>query len=148
MMQNNLNAIQPFLDQVVHWAAEHTDIQAVALVGSYARARATQASDVDLVLLVDEPHNYLADPGWINQFGTPLRQQVEDYGRLTSLRVWYRDGLEVEYGLTDPGWAAQPLDEGMDRVLMDGVKVLYERKPLLRPVLAGFIRCAQWDQFW
>jgi 3-methyladenine DNA glycosylase AlkD/predicted nucleotidyltransferase len=138
MMQYNLKAIQPFLDQVVHWAAEHADIQAVALVGSYARAQDTRASDVDLVLLVNEPPNYLADPGWINQFGSPVRQQVEDYGQLTSLRVWYRDKLEVEFGLSDPAWAAQPLDEGTDRVLMDGVKVLVERKPLLSPVLAGF----------
>jgi 3-methyladenine DNA glycosylase AlkD len=110
----------------------------VALVGSYARGKATQASDIDLVLLVNEPLNYLADPGWINQFGSPVRQQVEEYGRLTSLRVWYLDESEVEFGLTDPGWAAQPLDEGTDRVLMDGVKVLYERKPLLSPVLEGF----------
>ena len=131
-------AIQPFLDQVLHWAAEQADIQAVALVGSYARGKATRASDVDLVLLVNEPLNYLVDPGWINQFGSPVRQQVEEYGRLTSLRVWYLDELEVEFGLTDPGWAAQPLDEGTDRVLMDGVKVLYERKPLLSPVLEGF----------
>jgi predicted nucleotidyltransferase len=52
-------AIQPFLDQVVLWAAEHADIQAVALVGSYARGKPTPSSDVDLVLLVDEPRNYL-----------------------------------------------------------------------------------------
>jgi predicted nucleotidyltransferase len=131
-------AIQPFLDQVIHWAAEHADIQAVVLVGSYARGKATQASDIDLVLLVNEPRNYLADSGWITQFGSPVRQQVEDYGRLTSLRIWYEDGVEVEFGLTDPGWAIQPLDEGTDRVLMDGVKVLYERKPVLSPVLVGF----------
>jgi 3-methyladenine DNA glycosylase AlkD/predicted nucleotidyltransferase len=131
-------AIQLFLDQVIHWAAEHADIQAVVLVGSYARGKATRASDIDLVLLVDEPKNYLADPGWIDQFGPSVRQQVEDYGRLTSLRVWYEDGTEVKFGLTDPGWAASPLDEGTDRVLMDGVKVLYERKPLLSPVLEGF----------
>jgi 3-methyladenine DNA glycosylase AlkD/predicted nucleotidyltransferase len=131
-------AIQSFLDQVIHLAAEHVDIQAVVLVGSYARGKATQASDIDLVLLVDEPKNYLAEPGWIDQFGPSVRQQVEEYGRLTSLRAWYEDGTEVEFGLTDPGWAASPLDEGTDRVLMDGVKVLYERKPLLSPVLEGF----------
>ena len=130
--------IQPFLDRVVLWAMDHADIQAIALVGSYARAKATPSSDVDLALLVDEPGSYLADPGWINLFGSPARHQVEDYGRLTSLRVWYLDEFEVEFGLTDPGWAAQPLDEGTDRVLMDGVKVLYERKPLLSPVLEGF----------
>jgi DNA alkylation repair enzyme/Nucleotidyltransferase domain len=137
-LHQTIGAIQPFLDQVVSWAAERADIQAVALVGSYARGKATRTSDIDLVLLVDRPESCLADRGWVGQFGSPARQQVEDYGRLTSLRVWYEDGMEVEFGLTDPGWAAQPLDEGTDRVLMDGVKVLYERKLLLSPVSEGF----------
>ena len=130
--------IQTFLDQVVLWAVEHADIQAVALVGSYTRAKATQSSDIDLVLLVDDPRHYLANTSWISLFGSPFRQQVEEYGRLTSLRVWYTGGPEVEYGLTAPDWAAQPLDEGTDRVIMDGAKVLYERKPLLSPLLEGF----------
>ena len=136
----SITAIQPFLDQVVLWAVENADIQAVALVGSYARAKATLSSDIDLVLLVDDPGKYLADTCWISQFGLPARQQVEDYGRLTSLRVWYMDGPEVEFGLTDPDWAAQPLDEGADRVIMDGVKVLHERSPLLSPWLKGFLQ--------
>lgn len=139
----SITAIQPFLDQVVLWAAGHADIQAIALVGSYARDQATQASDIDLVLLVNDSGKYLADTCWISQFGSPARQQVEDYGRLTSLRVWYMDGPEVEFGLTDPGWAAQPLDEGADRVIMDGVKVLHERYPLLSPALEGFTKAEE-----
>jgi 3-methyladenine DNA glycosylase AlkD len=133
-----ISSIQPFLDQVLSWATEHVDIQSVALVGSYACGRATPSSDIDLVLLVDEPGFYLADTSWIGQFGSPLRQQAEDYGKVTSLRVWYRDGPEVEFGLTMPDWAAQPLDAGTDQVLMEGVKVLYERRPLISPVLGGF----------
>jgi 3-methyladenine DNA glycosylase AlkD/predicted nucleotidyltransferase len=130
--------IQAFLDQVVCWAGERADLRAVLLVGSYARNAATGASDIDLVLLADEPGNYLADTSWINRFGQPVRQQVEDYGRLTSLRLWYRDGREVEYGLTAPDWASQPLDEGSDRVIMDGAKVLYEREQLVSPLVEGF----------
>jgi len=54
-----LTDIQPFLDRVVLWAMAYANIQVVALVGSYAREKATQTSDIDLVLLVDEPKNYL-----------------------------------------------------------------------------------------
>ena len=133
-----ISAIQSFLDQVVLWAGEHNDIQAVGLVGSYAREKATESSDIDLVLLMHEPGNYLENTGWISQFGTEVRHEVEEYGRLTLLRVWYQDGPEVEFGLTTPGWVEWPLDAGTDQVLMDGAKVLFERKPLLSAVLKGF----------
>jgi predicted nucleotidyltransferase len=127
--------IQPFLSQVVLWAADCPDIQAVALVGSYAKGTAKPSSDIDLVLLVDKPSIYLVNTDWIGQFGTPDRQEVEDYGRLTSLRVWYMAGPEVEYGLTTPDWAIAPLDAGSQRVIVDGMIILYERYSLLSPWL-------------
>lgn len=128
--------VDQFLERFTAWAASQADLQAAALVGSYARGTPKLDSDLDLVLLVDEPHKYLADPGWIRQLGRPLRQQVEQYGRLTSLRVWYVGGLEVEFGLTDPGWADQPLDPGTAQVLLDGARLLFERRPLLSSLLA------------
>jgi len=68
---------------------------------------------------------------WVRRFGTVARQQVEDYGLLASLRVWYRDGLEIEYGLTDERWAALPLDEGTRQVIAGGMRVLFERGDML-----------------
>jgi hypothetical protein len=59
---------------------------------------------------------------------------VEDYGKVTSLRLWYRNGPEVEFGLTTPDWAAPPLDEGTRRVITDGMVVLQEKLPLLSPL--------------
>lgn len=70
---------------------------------------------------------------WIQRFGQVQQQQIEDYGLLTSIRVWYADGREVEYGLTDEKWAAWPLDEGTRRVISDGMRILFERAPLLSP---------------
>lgn len=128
-------AIQPFLDQVVRWAGERLDLQAVVLVGSYARDQAGPDSDIDLVLLVDQPQLYLSDTSWAGRFGHPLKQQVEEYGKVTSLRVWYAGGPEVEFGLAAPDWAALPLDAGTNRVLTAGARVLFERKPLVSPLL-------------
>jgi hypothetical protein len=72
------------------------------------------------------PERYLEDTQWTAVFGALIRQQVEDWGRVTSLRTWYADGREVEFGLTTPAWAAQPLDEGTRRVVCDGMRVLYD----------------------
>jgi predicted nucleotidyltransferase len=125
--------IRDFLDELVGWFSTQEDVQAVALVGSYARAAAREDSDVDLVILTDQPEKYLENTTWAERFGEIENHQTEDYGRLTSLRIWYRDGCEVEYGITMPDWAAQPLDPGTKQVISDRMLVLFERSPLLSP---------------
>ena len=121
-----------FLNEFTAWASVQSDMHAVALVGSYARNAATSTSDIDLVVITNCPDNYLRDLGWTRQFGQVRRQQIEDYGKLISVRVWYADGREVEYGIADESWAAVPLDAGTRRVISDGIRVLFEREPLLR----------------
>lgn len=120
-----------FLNEFSRWASMQSDIRGAALVGSYARGEATERSDVDLVVLVEQPSNYLHDRVWAQAFGNVLNEQVEDYGNLISLRVHYENQLEVEYGLTDENWAAVPLDEGTREVIHGGMTVLFERGCLL-----------------
>ena len=105
----------------------------MALVGSYAREAATEASDVDLVIITEKPEVYIANTEWIRVFGKAIAQQVEDYGILISLRVWYESGLEIEYGFTTRDWAKTPLDKGTKRVINDGLRVLFEKEALLSP---------------
>lgn len=124
-------AVDQFLDEFTAWAAAQPDIQAVALVGSHARNAARPDSDVDLVVIAEQPELYVQNTGWIERFGRVERQQTEDYVKLISVRAWYADGREIEYGLTDPSWAALPLDPGSQQVIADGMRVLFERTPLL-----------------
>jgi hypothetical protein len=56
---------------------------------------------------------------------------------VTSLRVRYADGLEVEFGFAAPDWAAAPLDAGTRRVLEGGVRVVFDRGVVLRAVGRG-----------
>ena len=123
--------VTPFLREVTRWAAARADLLALALVGSHARGAATETSDVDLVLITTDPQRYLRDTRWLQRFGEIIKHQYEDYGLVTSIRVWYRRGLEVEYGITDARWAAMPLDAGTRRVIADGMRVLFERVELL-----------------
>ena len=127
--------IRDFLNAVSEWASQNSDLQAVALVGSYARGAATAASDIDLILLTRTPERYLDDTAWVGHFGEVERLQVEDYGPVTSVRAWYRGGPEVEYGIAGLAWVSQPLDEGTRQVLSGGTVVLYEREALLTPIL-------------
>ncbi len=122
-----------FIEDFMRWSKKRKDIRAVALVGSYAREAAIESSDVDLVIIAEKPDEYTADMEWIRVFGRAIAQKVEDYGKLTSLRVWYESGLEVEYGFTTREWAKTPLDKGTKQVIDDGMRVLFEKEVLLSP---------------
>jgi hypothetical protein len=92
--------IRDFVNAFVAWASDQPDVQGIALVGSYARGEARADSDIDLVLLTDQFPKYVEDIQWIEIFGVVEKHQTEDYGKLTSIRVWYQSGMEVEYGIT------------------------------------------------
>lgn len=123
--------IKDFLNAFTGWASTQPDILAVALVGSYAREAGKEDSDIDLVVLTNDPRRYVENTDWLKRFGEIEKQQTEDYGKVTSLRVWYVGGHEVEYGLTTADWAQSPLDEGTREVIEDGMRVLFEREALL-----------------
>lgn len=115
-----------FLEAVVRWAGDRPDVVVAALVGSHARGGATDASDVDLVILTPDAAKYVAHPAWLARFGEVARHEVEDWGRLVSVRAFYADGLEVEYGFAAPDWAGVPTDAGTVRVVSDGMRILYD----------------------
>ena len=128
---NTTDHIRGFLDAFVGWASDQADVQAIALVGSYARGAARDDSDIDLVILTDQPEKYLDSIEWVERFGRVEKHQTEDYGKLISIRVSYQDGAEVEYGITTPDWAVTPLDAGTREVISGGMIVLFERGILL-----------------
>lgn len=120
-----------FLARFVEWARGQGDIRAVLLVGSYARGTPRPDSDVDVVVIVDDPGRYTSTPSWAEHFGPVTRHAVEPYGLVTSLRVWYADRLEAEYGFTTTRWAEAPIDAGTARVVSDGARVLLRREAVL-----------------
>ena len=122
--------IEPFLEALTTWAAARRDVVGLALVGSQARGSARPDSDVDVVILAANPARLLRG-GWSATFGAVESSRIEDYGALQSLRVFYRHGLEVEFGIAKPDWARLPLDAGTRKVLADGVRVLYDAEGLL-----------------
>jgi predicted nucleotidyltransferase len=90
-----IEAIRNFLDVFLNWASDQPDVQGIALVGSYARGAAKDDSDIDLVILTGQLTKYLDDMKWTERFGVLEKNQTEDYGKLISLWVWYKNGFEV-----------------------------------------------------
>ena len=133
MKLNKLTQTIDFIEDFMRWSKKRRDIRAVALVGSYARETATEVSDIDLVVLTENPNEYIKNTEWTKVFGQAITKEVEKYGKLTSLRVWYESGLEVEYGFTTRDWVTSPLDKGTKQVISNGMRVLFEKEEILSP---------------
>jgi hypothetical protein len=118
--------ISAFLEAFCDWARSQPEIEAVALVGSYARDAPKEDSDVDLVILTRAVDRYVRDRKWISLFGQVSECHDENYGRVTSVRSFYENGLEVEYGFSKPDWADTPINAGTLRVISQGMKVLHD----------------------
>lgn len=134
LMKLNLK-VEKCLSQIYTWATQNKDIHAVFLVGSHAREQASPTSDIDLVILVDDPNRYLADHLWAEKFGKIEKHQTEYYGKITSVRVYYNNGLEVEYGFTKADWINLPIDPGTKKVISKGIKVIYDPENKLQKIL-------------
>lgn len=128
--------VNQFLTKFTEWAKNQEEILTVALAGSHARGVARTDSDVDLVIITDKPETYLNSDQWVKNFGEIKGLRKEDYKLVQARRVFYQNGLEVEYGITTSGWAkTDPVDPGTKRVINGGLKILYDKNGILKPLL-------------
>ncbi|RZV38881.1 MAG: nucleotidyltransferase domain-containing protein [Chromatiales bacterium] len=124
--------LRTFLNDLSAWSESRSDVLGLALVGSHARGAARPCSDVDVIVLCEDPLKLADSDGWIARFGDPLKKMTETYGVVRVVRVFYGGGLEVEFGLSPVDWADVPLDAGTRRVISEGMRILYDPKGLLR----------------
>ena len=122
-----------FIEDFMRWATKRRDIRAVALVGSYAREELEKDSDLDLVIITEAPQQYITNTDWARVFGKPITKKIEEYGALTSLRIWYESGLEIEYGFTTREWIQDVSENELKQITKDGLRVLFEKEKLLSP---------------
>ena len=118
---------EKFINEIKQWGTENTNIKSIIIVGSYARGTNKATSDIDLIIITTNKDEMLNNQNFIELFGEVERTQTEYYGACTSVRVWYKNGSEVEFGLVTPDWIAQPLDKGTYRVLSDGYNIIIDK---------------------
>jgi len=119
--------------RIADWARERTDVHAAVVVGSQARAEtaADRWSDLDVILVVEEPDSYLDDLSWVAAFGAPLLTFVEPtaVGNERELRVLFETGEDLDLPLipmsrldllTEDKAIAEVLGRGY-RVLVDDI---------------------------
>lgn len=121
-----------FIRNVTAWAQSCDKIAGLALVGSFARHKARPGSDIDLVLICYDTCDFLDDVSWVTHFGEVKSLKIEDWGIVTSIRVFYTDGKEVEFGIAPLKWADLPVDPGTHRVVADGMMILDDKRGILK----------------
>jgi uncharacterized protein len=127
---------------VVEVARAQGPTSCAALVGSWAADRATPASDVDLVVLVEQPERLLDFDGWYSTFaqGVTLIRQA-DFGAVQERRLRLPDGLVVEVGVSNLSWASTtPVDLGTRRVAQDGLLPLLDPQQRLADLVRRVIQ--------
>jgi nucleotidyltransferase-like protein len=129
------------VSEVTRWAEARGGVQALGLVGSWARGQARADSDIDLIVLAAKPERYresawLDELDWSRVGAKPATWTDETYGAVWSRRVLLDDGTEVEFSFGSPSWAAvDPFDAGTRRVLSGGCRVLHDPEGLLHGAL-------------
>ena len=114
---------EEFFNELKEYARNTSHIESILIVGSYARGINKESSDLDIVIITSNKSDMIANQDFIREFGEVYKQQTEYYGACTSIRVWYKDGKEVEFGLVEPSWISMPLDTGTYQVLSDGYTI-------------------------
>jgi len=123
---------EELLDRVAGWAEAQPDLVAVALVGSRARGSARTGSDLDLVLLSWRPERYTQNEDWAQELGAGEIRASAHRGLLIEQRLKPAWGPELDVAIGTPRWASvSSLDAGTERVVRDGLRILYDPEGIL-----------------
>lgn len=122
--------ITDLINQIISWGNSEENIRAIGLVGSYARNAATDDSDIDLMIICKNPEKYISDEIWIHKFGEVKEIKNEIWSQLKTKRVFYENGLEIEFNFDTASWANHE-DPGTKRVITDGIKILVDKEKIL-----------------
>jgi predicted nucleotidyltransferase len=123
--------------KVAIWSQRDNRVIAAGVCGSHARGDAEPDSDIDLIILTEDPGSLLEERSWIRGIGANARiaGPVEDYNLVQSIRVFF-DATEVEFGITDQAWAQLPIDSETAQVINDGLRILFDPEDRLREAIA------------
>ncbi len=125
---NEQNMQESFNAKLKEFSMNDNHIESAIIVGSYARGTNTENSDLDICLITTYKNELVDNPDFVMKVGEFSKMQTEYYGECTSIRVWYENGLEAEFGIVEPSCIRLPLDKGTRKVLNDGYKVFVDKK--------------------
>jgi aminoglycoside 6-adenylyltransferase len=133
-----IDVIQDLIKQLTSWSLDRPDVRAAVVLGSQARRDipADSLSDLDMLVIVQDPSIYLSDVAWLSTFGEPCLSFVEStaVGNFRERRVLFRDGTDVDFSLAPVAAAQQLVDQQVPVEIADvfrrGFKILVDKDRL------------------
>lgn len=135
------------IDRIVRWGEREESLFAVLVIGSQVREDhpADESSDLDLVMVVDEPGAYLESDGWLKEIGPFHISFVENtVADERERRVLFDGALDVDFTLLSKGSVQKLESEQVRGILGRGCRVLIDKIGLadrLPGLLAGKPPC-------
>ena len=140
------NDVHNLIAAIKSWASGRPDVRALAVAGSWARGTARADSDLDLLILANEPACYRTDQSWLRELKLPspyrvVFNRVADYGAAWSCHVLLEPHAKLELTFCEVSWAStSPIDEGTRRVVTDGLRVICDTDGHLSRLISAIAR--------
>lgn len=114
--------VEATLDHLVNAAVPRRDVHGVILVGSHGRGSADEFSDIDVVILCDDPGHLVEDEDWWRSLGPVLMTYSDSYGDDADRRLVLEDGSDIELIFEPMSWFES---DHAARTLSFGYRILY-----------------------
>lgn len=129
-----MEVVNEKMELVKKWILNEESILLGLLIGSYARGEQRDDSDIDYILMVDNPDEFMLNTNWIKFFGVVVSAQSEVYEEVNALRVYYQDNIELEFGFVKKDWLEMPMKEATREALSGGYEVLKDMNGQIKTV--------------
>jgi aminoglycoside 6-adenylyltransferase len=128
-------AFERLIERFVQWAQTEDNIRAAIVIGSRARVEhpADEWSDLDILILANDPAPYWETDDWLHNVGNPWLTFVEPTpdGRGFERRTLFEGGLDVDFAPDPIAGFQHMLDQGLPPDIADmihrGVRVLVDK---------------------
>jgi len=130
-------AYERLSDRFVRWAQAEDNIRAAIVIGSRARTDhpADEWSDLDVIILANDPESYWASADWLHNVGVPWLTFIEPLpdGSGFERRVLFEGGLDVDFAPDPVAPFRRMLDEGhfgglLADLIRRGVRFLVDKE--------------------
>ncbi|QDR80994.1 aminoglycoside 6-adenylyltransferase [Sporomusa termitida] len=134
-----MNTNQQLLEAIVSFANINENISALILIGSQARLEkyADQYSDIDLIMVVNNPEYFLSSNEWLEDIGSPHISFIEPtIGGEKEKRVMFDNALDVDFVIISQEHAQNAIQRNeIIGILHNGYKILVNKQNLTIPPL-------------
>ena len=138
-MTKDTDTYEQLIERFTAWAEEEENVRAAVIIGSRARTDhpADEWSDLDIIILAQNPEPYWQTADWLQHLGTPWLTFVEPTPDRRGLerRVLFAPGLDVDFAPSSAAAFRQMLAAGLPPNVADtirrGIRFLVDKDNLV-----------------